>query len=116
MAHGNVELRNPTTGEVKLAPVGYSWTVLFWGFFPALFRQDWKNAGIIIGIAIVAGLIFEGAGFIPLILFSFIYNDKMHLKDLLDAGWRIARYSGKKNLAVVEQGLGYSLDKFMVVE
>jgi hypothetical protein len=116
MAHGRVELRNPATGEVKLAPVGYSWTVLFWGFFPALFRQDWKYAGIMLGIIIVAGLIFEGAGFIPLILFSFIYNDKMHLKDLLDSGWRIAGYSGTKNLAAVEQSIGYSLDKFTHVK
>ena len=114
MAHGSVELRNSATGEVKLVPVGYSWTVLFWGFFPAVFRQDWKNAGIMVGVILAVGLIFEGLGFIPLILFSFIYNDRMYLKDLLNSGWRIAGYSGEKNLVAVEQSLGFSLDKFKV--
>ena len=29
---------------MKLAPVGYSWTNLFFGFFVPLFRGDWKWA------------------------------------------------------------------------
>jgi hypothetical protein len=111
MAHGTVELVNPNTNEIKFAPVGYSWTILFWGFFPPLFRQDWKFGAIIAGVLIGTGLI--GLAFIPLILFSFIYNDKMHLKGLLENGWKIKKYSGKKSLDVVEGSVGYKLDKFM---
>lgn len=111
MAHGSVALVNPVTDEVKSVPVGFSWTVLFWGCFPALFRQDWKNFGIVAGTLLITGFLF--LAFIPLIIFSFIYNDKMCLKDLLNSGWKIKGYNGSKSLEAVGQSLGYNLDKFM---
>jgi len=111
MAHGNVTLINPTTEQIKSVPVGYSWTVLFWGFFPTLFRQDWKNAAIIGIILLITSIFF--LGWIPLIVFSFIYNDKMCLKDLLDNGWKIKSYNGSKSLDVVQASVGYNFDKFM---
>lgn len=112
MAHGNVIVVNPVTEQVKQLPVGYSWTVLFFGFFPTLFRQDWKNAAIVGGILVVTGMFFMA--WVPLIIFSFIYNDKMCLKDHLDNGWKIRDYIGKKSLTEVSYSLGYNLDKFMV--
>ena len=111
MAHGKVILINPHTEEVKTIPVGFSWTVLFWGCFPALFRQDWKNFAIIGGTLIISGLLL--VAFIPLIVFSFIYNDKLCLKDFLNNGWKIKSYYGTKNLDVVAQSVGYNLSKFM---
>lgn len=110
MAHGTVSLINPTTDEVKNVPVGYSWTVLFWGCFPALFRQDWKNFGILAATLIISSFLF--LAFIPLIIFSIMYNDKMCLKDLLDKGWKITGYNGSKSLVIVGQSVGYNLDKF----
>jgi hypothetical protein len=112
MAHGTVEVINPTTDEVKFVPVGYSWTVLFWGFFPPLVRQDWKFGVIIAGVLIGTALIW--ISWIPLILFSFMYNDKMYLKSLLENGWKIKKYTGKKNLDVVQASVGLNLSKFMV--
>jgi len=111
MAHGKVILVNPHTEEVKTIPVGFSWTVLFWGCFPALFRQDWMNFGIMAGTLLVSAFLF--VAFIPLIVFSFIYNDKMCLKSLLNDGWKIKSYYGKKNLDAVGNSVGYNLDKFM---
>lgn len=111
MAHGSVTLINPTTDELKVVPVGFSWTVLFWGCFPALFRQDWKNFGIMAGTLVVSGLLL--IAFIPLVVFAFIYNDKMCVKDLLNSGWKIKGYAGSKTLQAVGQSVGYNLDKFM---
>ena len=111
MAHGTVTVTNPYTEEVKVVPVGFSWTVLFFGAFPALFRQDWMGFGIMAGILILTG--FLGLAIIPLVIFAFIYNDKMHLKKLLDSGWKIKpnTYVGSKNVDVVSSSVGYNLNK-----
>lgn len=35
-----VNLLNQQTGKTKKAKVGFSWTTFFFGFFPAVFRED----------------------------------------------------------------------------
>lgn len=110
MAHGTVTVVNNFSGERKDIPVGYSWTVLFWGCFPALFRQDWKNFGIMAAVLVVTSFMY--IAWIPLIVFSFIYNEKMCLRDHLDKGWKIKGYSGKYNLEYVERKMGYDFSKF----
>lgn len=114
MAHGKLIISHPVSEETKQLPVGYSWTVLFWGCFPALFRQDWKHFGIMAGV-LLAVAIFSGGllSWIPLIVFSFIYN-KMCVKDHLDKGWKIKDYMGSKSLAAVGYDLGYNIDKYMI--
>lgn len=115
MAHGNIKLVNPNTDETKMAPVGFSWTVFFWGVFPALFRLDWKNLGIMAAVIFGAGLLTAGfGGWVAMVVFAFIYNDKMYLKDLLNKGFRIKGYSGSKSLGDVENSLGMSLEKSML--
>jgi hypothetical protein len=111
MAHGKVIVINPISEETKTLPIGYSWTVLFWGCFPALFRQDWKNFAIIAGVIFVAGLM--KLALIPLIVFSIIYN-KMCFKDHLDNGWKIKSYYGSKSLDAVAHETGYNLNKYLV--
>ena len=114
MAHGTVTVIHPVSEQVKILPVGYAWTILFWGCFPALFRQDWKNFGIMAAVLVITGFLL--IAFIPLIVFSFIYNDKMCLKDHLDSGWKIKHYYGSQNLEMVGAKLGYNLKKYMHTE
>jgi hypothetical protein len=111
MAHGTLTMKNTTTGETKVAPTGFSWTVLLFGAFPALFRLDWKNFGIMVGILFVTGIL--GIWFIPLVVFGFIYNDKMHIRDLINSGWKIERYTGSKSIQVVQNSVGYDLTQHM---
>lgn len=80
MAFTSIIFKNPNTGAIKEAPVGFSWTVFFFGFFPPLFRGDWKWAIIMLLISCLT------MGFSNLI-FMFIYN-KLYIKDLIGAGFK----------------------------
>ena len=66
-------------GQDKFVPTGFSWTTLFFGIFPALFRGDLKWAIIMIISA------FLSCG-ISWLVFPFFYNAR-YLEDLLTNGW-----------------------------
>ncbi len=80
MAYTHINFKNPATGELRRAPVGFSWTTLFFGCFPALFRTDWKWFAIMLIIAIVT----SGVSFL---VFMFIYN-KLYITDLIEKGFK----------------------------
>ena len=75
-----IKLKNETTGQYKEAPVGFSWTTFFFGFFPALFRGDWKHALIMFVFAIPT------MGIINLV-YCFKYN-KFYVHDLVGKGFK----------------------------
>jgi len=79
MAYTEITFRHPAHGGMKQAPIGFSWTTLFFSFFPALFRADWKFAIIQF---IVAMFTFGLGAFV----FAFIYN-KLYVKTLLEQGY-----------------------------
>ena len=85
----------------KEAPVGFSWTTLFFGFFPALIRGDMKWAVIIFAATFVT---FGLAG----IVFAFIYN-RLYIQSLVEKGFRVKNYSGNKIL--IEQKTNIKLKK-----
>ena len=89
------------SGLTKEAPVGFSWTTLFFGFFPALIRGDMKWAVIIFAATFVT---FGLAG----IVFAFIYN-RLYIQGLLKQGFKVKNYSGNK--ALIEQKAQIKLRK-----
>lgn len=98
MAYTTIIFKNPYTGSMKEAPVGFSWTVFFFGFFPALFRGDFKWFAIILILA------FCTFGFSNLV-FMFMYN-KLHIRDLIGAGYKaVSIGSGDMNTASANVGM-----------
>ena len=39
----NYTLVHPNTGQTVIKPIGFSWTLFFFGAFVPLFRGDWKH-------------------------------------------------------------------------
>ena len=99
MAFAIINLKNKEHGVVKKAPVGLSWTVFFWGGFPALFRGDWKWFLVMC----VASIFTIG---ISNIVFIFIYN-KIYLTSLLEMGY--ASIDSKEILNPIEAKLGMTI-------
>ncbi len=64
------------TGQSETGYVGYSWTTLFWGPFPALFRGDFLTFLAFIVTGVILSVLTAGiGGFVGLIVWSFLYND-----------------------------------------
>lgn len=101
MAFAKVYLKNSRTGQMREAPVGFSWTTFFFGFFPALFRSDWVGAII----QLLLGCVTFG---LSNLVFMFVYN-KMYLKRLLNEGYEAT--SGSADLSFVEQRVGLLLPR-----
>ena len=78
-------------GATRTAPEGFSWTTLFFGPFPALFRGDLKWAAIQIVAHFLATALtapFFGIGaMVSWIVFAAIYNPR-HIQDLQTACWK----------------------------
>jgi len=101
MAYTSITLENPHTGAIKEAPVGFSWTVFFFNFFPPLFRGDFKWAVIFFLLAMLTmGL--------SAIVFMFIYN-KLYIKDLIGAGYKIKSFKDEASKQEVAAKLNMPL-------
>ena len=96
-------MENPKTGIVKTAPVGFSWTTLFFSGLPALFRGDIMWCFIQLLIACFTALISN-------IIFAFIYN-KIYIKKLLEKGFKVKDVEGG-TLEDAKKKLGVNLPQF----
>lgn len=83
------------SGMVKEVKIGFSWTTFFFGIFPALFRGDWKWAGIMF----ICNLLSYG---VATMIFAFFYN-KLYIKDLLEKGWKPS--TDVDNEILIQKGL-----------
>ena len=74
---------NKISGQIREAPVGFSWTNLFFGAFVPLFRGDWKWA-------IIQYLLVLPTFGLSCLIFPFIYNS-LYTKDLIKNGFEIKK-------------------------
>lgn len=87
MWQNSIILKNPRTGEIKSAPLGFSWSVLLFGFCVPFYRHDWKwGFFMLITYILTWGLIS-----IP---FAFIYN-KYYANSLFHQGYKLFQINGK---------------------
>ena len=87
MAFGTIKFKNKN-GAVKEAPVGFSWTTFFVGFFVPLSRGDWMWT-LIMFVAMCITIGFAN------IIFPFIYN-RLYIDGLLKQGYTVKSYIGDK--------------------
>jgi len=81
MAYDVISFENPNDGRMKKAPVGFSWTTLFFGFWVPVFRGDWKFAIIMF----IADTITLGVSHF---IFCFLYN-KWYIEKLVENGFKV---------------------------
>lgn len=89
-----ITFTNEYLGQTRTVPTGFSWTTLFFGFFPAIFRGDWKLASIQILLVfftrgltwIIMPCIYNKLYMRYLFKKGFIPNDENHCKYLVAKG------------------------------
>lgn len=99
MAHSIISLEQ--NGITKAAPIGFSWTTLFFGPIPALLRGHILMGAILLALAIIT------AG-ISSIIAAFIYN-KMYVTYLIEKGYRFKDVQRGKSKEDIQQLLGIEL-------
>ena len=107
-----VSLINKSTNEIRKSATGFSFTMLFWGFFPPLFRSDRKWAIIVFIVNLASNAVIPGAVFITGIIFGVTYN-KTHLNELMNQGFvpqgdkafidTVYLYAGRQNTGNSEE-------------
>lgn len=95
-----ITFHNPRTGQTREAPVGFSWTTLFFGGFVPLVRSDWKWALISFLLSVVT------AG-VSWLIFPFVYN-KLYIRSLVENGFEAKEANGE-TLAALSNRLGIAL-------
>lgn len=85
MAFTALVMQNPLNGDYKNAPVGFSWTSLFFGGFVPLFRKHYSGAIWWLFLMFLTGGL-------SLLVQMFIYN-KSYLKYLIAKGYQVKHSS-----------------------
>ena len=93
-----VNMKHKETGLVKNGFIGFSWTTLLFGAFPALFRGDFLTfMGVFVVLLIVSAFTAGIGGLMLAIVWSFMYN-KYYTTKLVEQGYEFCD-SEEKNLS-----------------
>jgi len=85
-----VNMKHKETGLSKTGYIGFSWTTLFFGAFPALLRGDYPAFLGAFAIIVVLGLITAGiGGLIAMFIWAFMYN-KQYTRMLIEKGYEFS--------------------------
>ncbi|WP_108648983.1 hypothetical protein [Dongshaea marina] len=85
-----IRMENDSTGQVLNGFYGFSWTTLFFGAFPSLFRSDFKTFIGVFAILVITAIFTAGVlSFILMIVWAFLYN-KYYTVNLIKQGFRLA--------------------------
>jgi hypothetical protein len=103
-----INLRHPASGLTKVGYYGFSWTTLFFGPLPALFRGDFYFFFIFLGVTIVIGavlFVFHFFGILVLnIVWAFVYN-RLYTRRLLERGYVLADIPEREEVAARKLGV-----------
>lgn len=121
MSQTTIQFKNKESGDWKKAPVGFSFTVLLFGWWVSLFRRDWKSV-VLIPLVYFA-VLFTSATIAP--NFSdpttpvlFIYGavrtalamsyNKIYIKSLISKGYAVSSVENG-DIQFMEKKLGITL-------
>jgi len=112
MAFDTAILENPRTGQIRSAPVGFSWTMFFFGPFAPMFRGDWKWAIILLILASVAMVASAGfLGWLPSLVGAFLWN-KSYFTRLISDGFQLKTTEKGSDLEKVDREVGFAVKRF----
>ncbi len=100
-----IMLKHRQSGLVKTGFYGFSWTTLFFGMFPALFRGDFVTfIGGFFVLAILGIVSFGIGAVLAMLIWAFIYN-KYYTRRLLEQGYEFADSDAKISEARLRLGV-----------
>jgi membrane protein implicated in regulation of membrane protease activity len=74
--------------------IGFSWTSLFFGGIPALFRGDWLGFFAYFGLVVISAFATAGIATVVIwLVWPFFYN-RWHARRLVERGYQITGSAG----------------------
>lgn len=105
-----IRMENSKTGETITGFYGFSWTTLFFGAFPALFRKDFITfIGVFIVLVILAVFTAGIGSSVGMIAWAFMYN-KYYTVGLIKKGFALAGTHTENEWASAKLGLRLNED------
>jgi hypothetical protein len=98
----SVALRHKDSGILKTGFYGFSWTTLFFGIFPALFRGDFLTFICSFVVYAILGFFTFGIGaFVASFVWAFLYNG-YYTRRLLERGYMLSDTVSANEMARVQ--------------